>query len=106
MASQRFHIRFEPTPQPLRVIPSGELDLATVPELHERLLELERARTPTVLDLGELEFMDSSGLRLIVETAKTADRVGWELTLLRPRGLVEKLFQMTDVAAQLRFAER
>jgi anti-anti-sigma factor len=61
----------------------GELDLSTVPVLTE---SIERLRVDTLtLDLGPLSFMDSTGLRLLIELHRRATREGWKLVLMRPQ---------------------
>lgn len=57
----------------LRVI--GELDLATAPRLQEALEELPLDGEIT-LDLGELEFMDSTGLHVIASFARARNGNG------------------------------
>lgn len=37
------------------------------------------------LDLAELGFMDSSGLRLLIDLYERSKQEGWELTIVRPR---------------------
>ena len=47
--------------------PRGELDLATAPELEDKVLgAIREAGRQVVLDLRELSFMDSSGVRVLV----------------------------------------
>lgn len=63
----------------VRVVPSGALDIATVPELFARIQEMRRSGFRRVLvDLRELEFIDSTGLRSLLshnaEGARTASR--------------------------------
>ncbi len=49
---------------------SGELDLASLPSIDGLLAELlTRRPQPVVLDLGNLEFLDSSGIALLVRVA-------------------------------------
>jgi anti-anti-sigma factor len=49
---------------------AGELDLATAPKLSAAAKEaLEQKPQRLVFDLGELRFMDSSGLRVLLEVA-------------------------------------
>ena len=48
------------------VAAAGELDLATAPQLEEELLPRLRDGGRVVLDLTGLEFMDSTGVRVIV----------------------------------------
>ena len=45
----------------------GELDLATVGEVKARLDALRAELQPVVLDLDSLEFMDSTGIRLVLQ---------------------------------------
>ena len=48
------------------VVPRGELDLATAPELDAVVNERLDAGQDVVMDLRELAFMDSTGLRVLV----------------------------------------
>lgn len=67
-------------------VPRGELDLATAPELEQRVLGALRsgANGTVVLDLRELTFLDSTGVRTIVAAHQVAKDVGVELRLVRP----------------------
>ena len=66
-------------------IPRGELDLATAPELEEKVLEAVRGGDRSVvLDLRELTFMDSTGVRTIVAAHKAAEEAGTDLRVIRP----------------------
>ena len=49
------------------VAPSGELDLATVPSVREALARCSATHHALVLDLREVTFMDSTGVRLLIE---------------------------------------
>jgi anti-sigma B factor antagonist len=65
---------------------TGELDLSTVPVLQQRIDgHLGDELTTLTLDLSELTFMDSSGLRLLIELDKRARRESWKLTLVPSR---------------------
>jgi anti-sigma B factor antagonist len=65
--------------------PRGELDLATAPELEDRVLEaLRDGGRQVVVDLRELSFMDSTGVRTIVAAHQTAEESGCELRVVRP----------------------
>jgi anti-sigma B factor antagonist len=66
-------------------VPRGELDLATSPELEDRVLAALRAGAgPVVLDLRELTFMDSTGVRTIISAHQVAQETGAELRTVRP----------------------
>lgn len=55
---------------------AGELDLATVGQLAAPLKDLlARQPQPVVLELGELEFMDSSGIAVIIRIANHFEQV-------------------------------
>ena len=62
---------------------AGELDLATVPQLVRTLRESQLHARLVVLDLRELDFMDSSGAHAIVNASIRARRLGGRLVLLR-----------------------
>jgi anti-anti-sigma factor len=57
----------------------GELDLATAPQLEDALLPPLRAGATAALDLRGLEFMDSTGVRVIVAAHLAATESGGAL---------------------------
>ena len=62
---------------------AGELDLSTAPELAQRVeSKVSEDLTTLTIDLGNLTFMDSSGLRLLIELNQRSGRESWRLTLL------------------------
>ncbi|HTU31941.1 MAG TPA: STAS domain-containing protein [Solirubrobacteraceae bacterium] len=64
----------------------GELDMSTVPQLSDRVRhQLRDGANELTLDLRELAFMDSSGLRLLIELFDDSRRDGWTLRLIAPR---------------------
>lgn len=63
----------------LVVVVQGELDISTGPRFEQEASDLDGSRI--VLDLALLEFVDSSGLRLIVGVAK---RVGDGFAIVCP----------------------
>jgi anti-anti-sigma factor len=84
----------------------GELDIATVPRLEEAvahaLLDSPRALT---IDLRQLSFMDSSGLREFIVLAERAEREGWRLALVRPSSPVLTIFKVTRAEENLPFVD-
>ena len=63
---------------------TGELDLSTGPVLAESVERLQRELKTLTLDLSDLNFMDSTGLRILIELDQRAKRDGWKLALVRP----------------------
>jgi anti-anti-sigma factor len=62
---------------------AGELDIATVPQLVQMLLVSQLRARVVVLDLRELEFVDTSGVHAIMNASIRARRLGGRLVLLR-----------------------
>jgi anti-anti-sigma factor len=75
---------------------AGELDIATVDHLKRTLREAQERALLSVLDLRELEFIDSCGVRAIVAASIDARRVGRRLVLLRGRPNVDRMFALTE----------
>jgi anti-anti-sigma factor len=85
---------------------TGELDLATCSELAARLAAAAERREQVLLDIHDLEFMDSTGLRLLLEAAGEAARDGWNLTITRPpHGAVLRLLELTGTLDVLPVAD-
>jgi anti-sigma B factor antagonist len=64
----------------------GELDMRTIGQLSERLeQQLHGGPKVVTVDLHELAFMDSSGLRLLIELHDRSREEGWALKLICPQ---------------------
>jgi anti-anti-sigma factor len=84
----------------------GDIDLATVPRLEEaRARALASTPSEVVIDLRGVRFIDSSGLKFLLETNRLARAGGWTLRLLRPGETAMRVFVLTGVDAYLPFAE-
>jgi anti-anti-sigma factor len=62
---------------------TGRLDLAAVPQLVRTLRQTQLRARLVVLDLRELQLLDSSGVHVIVNASIRARRLGGRLVLLR-----------------------
>jgi anti-anti-sigma factor len=84
------------------VLIRGELDLATAPELETAIGESVDAGHDVVVDLRELEFMDSSGLRVLVSAHKRAQS-GPRFQIVRPPagGPIAKILAIAGVEGEL-----
>ena len=81
----------------------GELDLASGPELESELEKVSPPETTlVVVDLRELEFMDSTGLSIIVRAHQRLADQGCELGLVKGSPQVQRLLDLTGVAERLR----
>lgn len=88
----------------LVVVPTGELDLATAPQLSQTI-RAENDYERLVIDLRELEFMDSSGVRLLVAEQERAGEEGHELRIVRGSAEVERVLRVTRLDERLPFVE-
>jgi anti-sigma B factor antagonist len=85
---------------------SGELDLASSAALDEALTRAtESDAEQLVLDLRELEFMDSTGLSTLVKAHQRAEEAGKQFGLVRGPQQVQRLLSLTGVEERLRFGD-
>ena len=75
---------------------TGELDVATAPELTKALLDLSPATMPVTLDLTELTFIDSCGIRAILSLARSVNGDG-PVVLLNPTEAVSRVLEILDL---------
>jgi len=74
----------------------GEVDVYTAPRLRERLIELiEGGARSVVVDLGRVEFLDSTGLGVLVGALKRLRAVGGSLGLVCGQERLLKIFRIT-----------
>jgi len=80
----------------------GELDLASAPALARELQGAERPQLGRiVLDLAALDFIDSSGVRLLLQAKERADSNGHLLVLTNLPANAQRLFTLTGLSAHL-----
>jgi len=78
-----------------RFVLEGELDLSNVEQVAEVLWAPLRAGSPPIVDLFELAYMDSQGLRLFLELAAHAEEAGLgPLVLLNPSPGIRRLLDI------------
>ncbi|WP_165978253.1 STAS domain-containing protein [Actinomadura darangshiensis] len=76
----------------------GELDIACSDDLRRHLNEARREHGDhLVLDMTDLEFMDSHGLSVIVAYYKSATAAGGSLVLAGPRPIVRRALEITGL---------
>ncbi|MGZ4251051.1 MAG: STAS domain-containing protein [Solirubrobacteraceae bacterium] len=90
----------------VRVVVSGELDLAAAPQLDGVLTRALASAEDIIIDLAAVRFIDSTGLYTIVGALREADSSGVTLRVrstLHPQ--VARLFEVVGMAHILPFIE-
>jgi anti-anti-sigma factor len=84
----------------------GELDLATAGRLESELRRVEGGQPPVlIIDMRELRFIDSTGLRLIIGADVRAREGGRRVALVPGPESVHKVFQLALLEKRLDFIE-
>jgi anti-sigma B factor antagonist len=77
---------------------SGEVDVYTAPALRDRITDLlDAGQQLLIVDLAGVEFLDSTGLGVLVAGLNRAREVGGSLALVCPQERVLKLFRITGL---------
>jgi anti-anti-sigma factor len=84
----------------------GELDLADAARVADELVRVEATdATRIVLDLDGLAFIDTSGVRLVIEADARSRADGSRLRLTRGSRAVQRVFEIVGLNDRLPFVE-
>jgi anti-anti-sigma factor len=83
----------------------GELDLSSAGQLEAELEKIHRQAKRVIIDLSQLEFIDSSGVRTLLKAASDAKLNGHTVVLLRARPEVQRIFEVAGLENNLPFAD-
>lgn len=83
----------------------GDLDIVTSPQLDEYLTTAEGTHTRIILDLADVDFLDTSALAVIVGHWKKAEAAGGTLALAGARYRYTKTLWITGLADKLTLYE-
>jgi len=102
----RLTVRIEQGGDSLTVRALGELDIATADTLAEELRPVWRCdATPIVLDLGEVDFLDSMGLRALLAVAKHSRETGNRVRIQQDSAAVRRVITVTGLEGSLPLVE-
>jgi len=73
---------------------SGEIDLESSPRARQALLAAVGRGLPVVVDMGEVSYMDSSGIASLIEAFQKASAAGSGFSLVRVGGTVQKVLAL------------
>ena len=88
-------IRIERHKETVVIRPSGDIDLNRSPSLREQLRRAaDKSTRRMVVDLGDVPYMDSSGVATLVEAMQLARRGGYTLVLCGLQDRVRSIFEI------------
>jgi anti-sigma B factor antagonist len=97
-------IRARREPGYVVVTVAGELDIATVDHLRNRLAALAARGVPLVADLDQVSFIDATGLGALAGAARQAAEHGTSLHVVCARQQTRRLFRVTGLDRQIPLA--
>jgi anti-sigma B factor antagonist len=104
--SSPFDLTISEQASAVHVTLSGELDISTAPRFEEALRRVEADEPDVVVaDLSRLEFMDSTGLRLLVAADGRARETGRRFVLVRGNDMVHRVLRLTRLDERLEIVE-
>ena len=84
----------------IHIILQGTIYVEDAKEMTEKLVALiESGQTRLLIDLSLVEYIDSSGLGMLIRIQKIAVRNGGNVVLKGVQGIVRELFEMTRLTA-------
>ena len=91
--------------RPLVIRIEGEIDLSNAALVEEKIRQADGRATDVLLDLEALQFMDSTGLGVVVKLGKRVSERGGELSLVISKPSIRKLFAITAFDKRFRIYE-
>ncbi len=79
----------------------GEIDRASTDDLSARLDPLPGLDGDILIDLSGVGFIDSSGLRVLIDAHQRAQRCGRRVVMIRPSAPVRRLFDISGLVPYL-----
>lgn len=77
---------------------TGEVDIANSKEFEEAILEWVEQGAPVIrLDLSDMEYIDSTGLGVLMNIRRNLLGENQEIILVQPKRSIQKLMQLTGV---------
>lgn len=82
---------------------AGEIDVFTAPQLDSLLAgEIEAGHTNLVLDFTQVEFLDSTGLGVVVKAVKTCRADSGSVSVVVTTDRIRRIFEITGLDSAIR----
>lgn len=106
MSSSPFEVTVQQHAGAVQVSMIGELDISTAPRLEDELRRVEAERPGLiVLDLKQLTFMDSTGLRLLITADARARQDARQLAIVKGNEMVQRVLRLTRLDERLNIVD-
>src|SRR4051812_4561876 len=92
-----FHLETSRVGDAFVVAPQGDVDLATASAVQSALEAREPTDGAVVLDLRGVGFLDTSGLRIVVEETHRAEAGGYRFAVVRGPDRVQRIFDIAGI---------
>ena len=86
---------------PEGLVVAGEIDSATVDVLARALRSANGGTADLVLSMADVQFIDSSGLRVLIEAHQEAENEGRKLIIDQPSAIVARLLEISGLTTHL-----
>jgi anti-sigma B factor antagonist len=88
----------------LRVTPTGEVDLSTAAYLEQQILRVfGQRRSRLVLDLSQLDFIDATGLHVLVACRDRASNSNVAFQVIAGHGQPRRILELSGLVERLDF---
>ena len=88
------------------IAPMGELDLSNAEVLRTRIREAQRSEAGRIIvDLGALEFIDSTGLRVLLWAEQQSRAHEHRIVFRRSGGQVARVLKLSGIDGELSFTD-
>ena len=96
-----FSVTVEPQGEARLVRVSGDLDLSTADRLGSALDAARADEVTTLVDLSAVNFIDSAGLKVLLESAQAADAGNWAWCIVRASSAVWRIAEVSGTTSEL-----
>jgi anti-anti-sigma factor len=96
-----FRVTIESIEDACLVRVAGELDATRAADLRTHLRDARRAANTTLVDVADVSFIDSTGLRALLDETRVGSSSGHATFITRPSSVVRRLIEITGSGDRL-----